>query len=170
MKIVVVIDVVESCKIPETAHLASTYTKLHNAIVDGVVTKIREMPPSTGPKQGDVVWGDQQTSQDQQIWHRGKLISEYEGRFYVELDANDRFGWFSVITTTDPYALKYELTAQEAKHLIIEGKTVQGSQQQRKAGYKWFDGNGIVQVNLETGSVLLARDIASTDMYAVVED
>ena len=125
-----------------------------------LILKLRE-----GPKQGDTVWGRSSTNND---WHKGEFVSNFGDAFVMLGDSG--FIGRNYMTTTNPYTLKYDLTAQEAKHLIIEGKTVQGSQQRRKAGYKWFDGNGIVQVNLETGSVLLARDIASTDMYAVVED
>ena len=110
-----------------------------------------------GPKQGDTVWG----SNGNVDWVKGVFIGEYANRFIIGKD--NKLYTYNYMTITDPYALKYELTPQEALVAIGQGKKVRDLDMGDDQYFEWIDGKGITL----NGSV--GWDLDLSMKYAIVE-
>lgn len=77
-----------------------------------------------GPKQGDKVWVKEYDTE----WKPAIYVCTYKQRYHCSRDniSHVTIPW-TEMTTEDPYALKYELTAQEALVAIGQGKKVRGN-------------------------------------------
>jgi len=126
---------------------------------EGIMFKLR-----TGPKQGDTVWI---RNSDHDKWTEGVFVSEFNSGFVIKKKLNQNYSRFKQLTTIDPYALKYTLTAQQALIAIGQGKRVKPeSNSSNKIDYlyynkglrvMWYNGNDyVVEINPRT-------------MYAIVE-
>ena len=109
-------------------------------------------------KQGDTVWG----SNGNVHWAKGVFIGEYANRFIIGKD--NKLYTYNYMTTTDPYALKYELTPQEALVAIGQGKKVRGLDMGDDQYFRWVDGKGI------TLNENISWDLDLSMIYAIVEE
>jgi|LGVF01.2.fsa_nt_gb hypothetical protein len=115
----------------------------------------------TGPKQGDVVFGRFCAGGG---WFEGLFVSAYE-EVFLAMSAMGEVYVFKEMTTTDPYALRYELTAQQALVAAWRGEVVES-----KLGDRFkFNKATVVKKRVE-GGAWCASPFQNDDlMYAIVE-
>jgi hypothetical protein len=125
-----------------------------------LILKIR-----TGPKQGDTVWVKNTESFKWKPDPRVFVVKHGDCYFceYIPPISNKLLGW-NYMTTTDPYALKYELTPQEALVAIGQGKKVRGLDMGDDQYFEWIDGKGI------TLNGNISWDLDLSMKYAIVEE
>jgi len=121
-----------------------------------LILKIR-----TGPKQGDTVWVKGCLDQS---WEPAEYIALCEKNKKHIVIKNGTLSWYHSMTTTDPYALKYTLIAQEALVAIGRGQVVQDEEGHR---YKWND-DGIAVRKRDNNSWSGNTTINTSIMYAIV--
>lgn len=98
-----------------------------------------------GPKQGDTVWIKGNESDK---WIAGVFIGShtYQGTIKYIVVYDGCLGWFDFMTTTDPYALKYDLTPLGALVAIVNKRRVQRDGWRKGVWLEWCDELGIVMV------------------------
>ena len=119
---------------------------------------------NAGPKQGDTVWV---RNFEHLEWKPAKYIAFFAVSEKNVVVCEHCLGWFDYMTTTDPYALKYELTAQDALVAVGQGKVVEN-----KSGIriKWDSIDGIVMQCLRKGQHWKTCRFDDPElMYAIVE-
>jgi len=166
-----VIDTINKCKIPETDPFTSNYSKVHNAAIESVINKVKELPSSIGPKQGDTVWC---RGSKKHTWSKSIFVVEFNSGYHcINYDDGDRaintrgieiLTPWRYMTTTDPYALKYTLSAQEALVAIGQGSTVSD---QAGAKYKLDENDRVVSV---PDRVNVDLTLNRNFLYAIVEE
>jgi len=115
-----------------------------------------------GPKQGDRVWGKNSAAER---YEELEFMCVCRGLF-VCARKDGRLGWFVHMTTADPYAIQYTLTAQEALVAIGQGKVVEDAEGHK---YKW-DSDGIAMKNVSNNYWRNGVTITVGIMYAIVEE
>ena len=115
----------------------------------------------TGPKQGDTVWVKGRLDQS---WKPAEYIALCEKNKTHIVIKNGTLSWYHSMTTTDPYALKYTLIAQEALVAIGQRQVVQDEEGHR---YKWND-DGIAVRKRDNNSWSGNTTINTSIMYAIV--
>jgi hypothetical protein len=117
----------------------------------------------TGLKQGDTVWGKKVGSDK---WEMALFISEFRNGYVLSVPCG--FQFFHEMTTEDPYALKYELTRDEARIECVKGNKVRG--EEFDGGYITFvPNNGLIHY-YGTGDEVEINDLRDDLMYAIVEE
>ena len=154
-----VIDVVKSVVHGECDGCMFADTASHYMIqcLPDCMLKLRD-----GPKQGDTVWGRHLVF-DEEV--TGLFMAEYEGIYLVLIEGGEILKCRSV-TTTDPYALKYDLTPQEALVAIGQGKIVEDNHGTK---YRFAD-CGLVSKQKHLKKWRMRHFITNNDMYAIVEE
>ena len=126
-----------------------------------------ELVVRTGPKQGDKVWV---RNFEHLEWKPAEYIAFFTASAKNVVVCEHCLGWFDYMTTTDPYALKYTLTTQEARHAAIDGAKVRHKGTDEGFYYEFVVGFGFRVHNSKGEFVRTLADLPIGYMYAIVEE
>ena len=121
----------------------------------------------TGPKQGDPVWFKFLPTDK---WAEAQFISEYNGFYFLMCGADPVSVRY--MTTTNPHAIKYELTPPQATQALIDGKYVTGDRFVDKRNYLKLSADinySICAISPSKGTCV-EGSISLNQMYAIVEE